>query len=57
MFGFIINFALTTLAEVATGLGINATPVLDSYVLGLDSLLMPYGSGMHLVAFTFGGIY
>ena len=67
VFGFIINFALTPLAamtslsaplaEVANGLGINPTPVLYSYVLGLDNLLLPYESGMHLVAFSFGGMY
>ena len=67
VFGFIINFALTPLAamtalsaplaEVAAGLGLDPAPVLYSYVLGLDNLLLPYESGMHLVAFTFGGIY
>lgn len=67
VFGFVINFALTPLAamtalsaplaEVATGLGVNPAPVLYSYVLGLDNLLLPYESGMHLVAFTFGGMY
>lgn len=67
VFGFVINFALTPLAamtalsaplaEVATGLGINPAPVLYSYVLGLDNLLLPYESGMHLVAFSFGGMY
>lgn len=67
VFGFVINFALTPLAamtalsaplaEVATGLGINPAPVLYSYVLGLDNLLLPYESGMQLVAFTFGGMY
>ena len=67
VFGFVINFALTPLAamtslsaplaEVANGLGINAAPVLYSYVLGLDNLLLPYESGMLLVAFSFGGMF
>ena len=67
VFGFVINFALTPLAamtslsaplaDIATGIGVNPAPVLYSYVLGLDNLLMPYESGMHLVAFTFGGMY
>ena len=67
VFGFVINFALTPLAamtalsaplaDVATGLGINPAPILYSYVLGLDNLLLPYEAGTHLVAFTFGGMY
>lgn len=67
VFGFVINFALTPLAamtalsaplaDIANGLGVNPAPVLYSYVLGLDNLLLPYESGMHLVAFSFGGMY
>lgn len=67
VFGFVINFVLTPLAamtsmsaplaEIANGLGVNSAPVIYTFVLGLDNLLLPYESAMHLVAFTFGGMY
>ena len=67
VFAFAINFILTPLAamttlsapmaQIATDMGISPYPVLYSFVIGLDNLLLPYESGLHLAAFSFGGMF
>ncbi len=67
VFGFLINFILTPLAamttmsaplaQIATDMGVNPYPVIYSLVIGLDNLLLPYESALHLAAFSFGGMY